>query len=71
MACYLGIFLFAETAFLLMAIREYLQDLLKIREEDLILGPPAHSMSKEALDLATPEVEPSGKAAPLAAEVKE
>jgi hypothetical protein len=33
---YLGIFLFAEAAFILMAIKEYLQDLLKISEEDII-----------------------------------
>lgn len=36
-ACYLGIFLFAELAFVLMAIREYLQDLLHLDEVDLLL----------------------------------
>jgi len=30
-ACYLGIYIFAEAAFVLMAIREYLQDLLHLR----------------------------------------
>jgi hypothetical protein len=38
-ALYLGIFLFAESAFILMAIKEYLQDLVKISEIDLIVGP--------------------------------
>jgi hypothetical protein len=35
---YLGIFLFAESAFILMAIKEYLQDLVKISEMELIHG---------------------------------
>jgi hypothetical protein len=35
---YLGIFIFAETAFVLMAIREYLQDVLHINEIDLLHG---------------------------------
>jgi hypothetical protein len=34
--CYLGIFLTAEAAFVLMATREYLQDLLQLSEEELI-----------------------------------
>jgi hypothetical protein len=38
---YLGIFVFAEAAFILMALREYLQDLLKIEEMDLIYPPIA------------------------------
>jgi len=33
---YLGIFIFAETAFVLMALREYLQDLLHLEDKDLI-----------------------------------
>jgi len=37
MALYLGIFLCAESAFILMAIREYLQDLLKLSDVALIL----------------------------------
>jgi hypothetical protein len=37
-ACYLGIFLFAESAFVLMAIREYLQDLLQLDEIALLHG---------------------------------
>ena len=37
MASYLSIFLFAEAAFILMAIKEYLQDLLGIEDEELLL----------------------------------
>jgi len=36
--CYLGIFIFAELAFVLMAIREYLQDLLHLDEVSLLRG---------------------------------
>lgn len=40
MACYLGIFMTAELAFLLMALREYLQDLLGLTDARLIrVGP--------------------------------
>jgi hypothetical protein len=35
-ALYLGIFLFAEAAFVTMALREYLQDLLGVSERDLL-----------------------------------
>jgi hypothetical protein len=35
---YLGMFVFAESAFVLMAIREYLQDALKLEEHELIFG---------------------------------
>lgn len=38
--CYLGIFLSAEAAFVLMAIKEYLQDLLGLTETELIAGHP-------------------------------
>ena len=37
-ASYLGIFLFAESAFVLMAIREYLQDLMHLDETALLSG---------------------------------
>jgi hypothetical protein len=37
-ACYVGIFIFAELAFVLMAIREYLQDLLHLDELSLLRG---------------------------------
>ena len=37
-ACYLGIFIFTELAFVLMAIREYLQDLLHLDEISLLRG---------------------------------
>ena len=33
---YFGIFLFAEAAFILMAIKEYLQDYLKLNDRDLM-----------------------------------
>ena len=36
---YLGIFLFAEAAFIIMAIKEFLQDILELREIDVINGP--------------------------------
>src|SRR5271167_3599042 len=35
-ACYLGMFLTAESAFILMALREYLQDVLKISDASLL-----------------------------------
>lgn len=38
MAAYLGIFVFAEAAFVLMAVKEYLQDLVKLSDVDVILG---------------------------------
>lgn len=38
MQLYLGIFLFAEAAFIVMALKEYLQDLVKLSELDLIVG---------------------------------
>jgi hypothetical protein len=46
-ACYLGIFLSAETAFVMMALREYLQDVLHLDERELLGGvaaphPEAH-----------------------------
>ncbi|GAC1357784.1 MAG: hypothetical protein NVSMB3_04540 [Acidobacteriaceae bacterium] len=37
-ACYLGIFVFAEIAFVLMALREYLQDVLQLEEVELLRG---------------------------------
>jgi hypothetical protein len=42
MVLYLAIFLLAEAAFVLMAIKEYLQDLIGLEEMDLILlrSPP-------------------------------
>lgn len=39
-ACYLGIFVAAEGAFVLMAIKEYLQDLLGLTERELIADRP-------------------------------
>ena len=40
LALYLGIFVFAESAFIVMAIKEYLQDLVRLAEIDLIRGKP-------------------------------
>jgi hypothetical protein len=40
MASYLGIFVCSEIAFLLMAVQEYLQDLLRMNEEALIRDTP-------------------------------
>ena len=37
--CYLGMFITAEAAFILMALREYLQDVLKIQDTSLIRLP--------------------------------
>jgi len=37
-ALFIGIFVFAEASFILMAIKEYLQDLLKLSDLDLIKG---------------------------------
>ena len=34
--CYVGMFVTAEAAFILMALREYLQDVLKISDTSLI-----------------------------------
>lgn len=39
MILYLGVFVSAGSAFILMAIREYLQDLVGLEEIDLIVGP--------------------------------
>jgi hypothetical protein len=40
LALYLGIFVFAESAFIVMAIKEYLQDLVRLSETDLIREKP-------------------------------
>jgi hypothetical protein len=48
LALYLGVFLLAEAAFILMALREYLQDSLKIAEADLFLLPKAARSSSNA-----------------------
>jgi len=43
---YLGIFIFAEMAFILMAMKEYLQDILGLTELNLILGQLKKQKSK-------------------------
>ena len=56
---YLGIFLSAEAAFVLMAIREYLQDVLRINERELLQGritiedPPAPRRSRKQTSTAS------------------
>ena len=45
--CYLGMFLTAEAAFILMALREYLQDVLKIDDASLLRVPLAKVPEKE------------------------
>lgn len=42
-ALYLGMFVFAESAFVLMAMREYLQEILGIEEQQLIAGADSRS----------------------------
>ena len=49
-ASYLGIFVFAEAAFVLMAMREYLQDVLHFDERELLRG---HAVISEDLDPST------------------
>jgi hypothetical protein len=51
--CYLGMFITAETAFILMALREYLQDVLKIQDASLIRLPRARH-SRKSEPVATP-----------------
>lgn len=58
-ACYLGIFLFAEAAFVLMAIREYLQDVLHLDERELLHG--AHGIPDT---IAAPSTSFSGQHLP-------
>ncbi len=50
--CYLGMFLTAESAFILMALREYLQDVLKLQDAALIRVPRAKVTEKEKVTLA-------------------
>jgi hypothetical protein len=46
--CYLGMFLTAEAAFILMALREYLQDILKLQDTSLIRLPGSEPESLSA-----------------------
>jgi hypothetical protein len=45
---YVAIFVSAEAAFILMALKEYLQDLIGATEADLIGGLPDHQERDEA-----------------------
>ncbi len=53
--CYLGMFLTAESAFILMALREYLQDVLKIQDASLIRLPRAKAAKTGAMVVAKVE----------------
>ena len=50
---YLGIFVFAEAAFIMMALREYLQDLLMIQEMELIYPHRAYKFKYLKSELLT------------------
>jgi len=50
LVCYLGIFLFAELAFILMAIKEFLQDVLGLDEKFLIEGTANQPLSQSNND---------------------
>jgi hypothetical protein len=58
MILYVGIFLTAETAFILMAIKEYLQDLVGLTDVDLIKI--RHSTTTISVSKRTPEFAQSG-----------
>ncbi|HEY1895922.1 MAG TPA: hypothetical protein VGG62_06605 [Terracidiphilus sp.] len=60
-ACYLGIFIFAESAFVLMAIREYLQDLLRLDEVTLLRGTPEQTEAGTESRLAAVPDAPSAR----------
>ncbi len=52
-ACYLGMFLTAESAFILMALREYLQDVLHIADASLLRIHRPRSRKKDEVVLTT------------------
>jgi hypothetical protein len=47
--CYLGMFLTAESAFILMSLREYLQDVLKLQDASLMRLPRARGKKSDVL----------------------
>ncbi len=55
--CYLGMFLTAESAFILMALREYLQDVLKIQDASLLRVARARGKKEEVVVAHAREVE--------------
>jgi hypothetical protein len=57
--CYLGMFLSAESAFIFMALREYLQDVLKINDTSLIRVPKAHGKKHQVLLASVPDSDPA------------
>ena len=52
MVYYLAIFMMAEAAFVIMAIKEHLQDTATLKEMDLIAGPPTIKMDHKTVDQA-------------------
>ena len=61
--CYLGMFLTAETAFILMSLREYLQDVLKLQEASLIKLQKTRAAKREEPRLATVQESEQGRRA--------
>jgi len=55
--CYLGMFLTAESAFILMALREYLQDIMKLQDAELIRVPRERGKKDEVVLAPVKEVE--------------
>jgi hypothetical protein len=49
LVCYLGIFVTAEAAFILMAIKEYMQDILGLTDTEIIRGPMISGPSRAAV----------------------
>lgn len=56
--CYLGMFLMAESAFILMALREYLQDVLKVQDASLIRVPRAKARKDHTVITTVKDGEP-------------
>ncbi len=55
--CYLGIFLAAESAFILMALREYLQDVLKLQDASLLRVPRQRGKKEDTTHVVVQEIE--------------
>lgn len=60
---YLGIFLFAELAFVLMAMREYLQDSLNLDEDALLQGRTIHRRKRPGPTTPKPTSAPAARPA--------
>ncbi len=59
MISYLGIFIFAEAAFILMAIKEYLQDLLQISDKSLMMDMYLEDQQQEEITVPEKEIAPT------------